>query len=67
MSELIFKIITSGLVGCLIIIALGFSIGIFARATDWMDRMLGLLLIFFSMFLVLVFVLIWTTDIVGLE
>lgn len=67
MSELIFKIITTGIVGCAIGVGLSFSIYILAKADDWVDRMLALLLIVFNMFFVLVIALIWSTDIRGLD
>lgn len=67
MSELLFKIICTGIVGCTIVAALSFSIYILAKADDWVDRMLAILLIFINMFFVLVIALIWSVDIRGLD
>lgn len=67
MSELCFKIVMSGILGCLLSMTVGFGIYLVVDADDWKDRLAGALIIPFGILAGFLIVCIWSTDISGLK
>lgn len=67
MSALFFRIFVTGFLGCLSATIIAFGIGVLIKGSDWMDRILGILMILFAVFIGFFIALIWSTGIRGLE
>ena len=67
MSALFFRIFVSGFLGCVSATVIAFGIGCLIKGDDWMDKILGILMILFAVFIGFFIVLVWCTGIRGLE
>lgn len=67
MSELWFKIGASGILGSLLLIAVGFGVCMIVYADDWMDRLSGALVILLGIFFGFFIACLWSVGIRGLE
>lgn len=67
MSELWFKIGMSGILGCLLFIAVGVGIYMITNADDWMDRLSGALVILLGILVGFFIACLWSVGIRGLE
>lgn len=67
MSELWFKIGMSGILGCFLLITVGFGIYMIANADDWMDRLSGALMVLLGILVGFFIACLWSVGIRGLE
>lgn len=67
MSELCFKIVLSGILGCLLLTIVGFGIYMIASAYDWMDRFCGVFVILLGILVGFLILCIWSVGIRGLQ
>lgn len=67
MSALFFRIFVTGFLGCLSATIIAFGIGALIKGSDWMVRILSILMILFAVFIGFFIALVWTTGIRGLE
>ena len=67
MSELWFKIGMSGILGCLLLIAVGFGIYTIVNADDWMDRLYGAFIILLGILVGFFIACLWSVGVRGLE
>lgn len=67
MSALFFRIFVTGVLWCLSAATIAFGIRFLIKGSDWMDRILGALMIPLGIFIGFAIVFIWSVGIRGLE